>query len=103
MQNVLMEYLTDRLIGIAYQEIEQEKLLHLHRHALIKAQANEYVRQSQVRLILHPLAERLQAMLGKEEAIRKIDAHPRRPAQQNRHCQGLWRRQPAQFAADIGC
>ena len=60
-----MEYLTDRLIEIAYQEIQQEKLLHLHRHALIKAQAKEYVRQSQVRLILHPLAERLQAMWAK--------------------------------------
>jgi hypothetical protein len=72
LQNVLMEYLTDRLIGIAYQEIEQEKLLHLHRHALIKAQSSEYVRQSQVRLILHPLVERLQEMMGKEEVIRKL-------------------------------
>ncbi|MCC6458420.1 MAG: hypothetical protein IT328_25950, partial [Caldilineaceae bacterium] len=72
LQNVLMEYLTDRLIGIAYQEFEQETLLHLHRHALMKAQSSEYVRQSQVRLILHPLAERLQEVMGKEEAIRKL-------------------------------
>ncbi|NIV27926.1 MAG: hypothetical protein GWN58_00005, partial [Anaerolineae bacterium] len=33
----------------------------LNRHALLKAQAKEYVRQSQVRLILQPIAERLVA------------------------------------------
>ena len=38
----------------------------LNRFALLKAQAKEYVRQSQARLILQPVAERLLARLGKE-------------------------------------
>jgi hypothetical protein len=36
----------------------------LNRFALLKAQAKQYVRQSQARLILQPLAERLQQRLG---------------------------------------
>lgn len=37
---------------------------HLNRFALIKAQAQEYIRESQVRLLLQPVAERLTHTLG---------------------------------------
>lgn len=66
LQNVVMEYLTVRLIDRIYDEIMGETWSFLQSHALIKAQAQDYVRESQLRLILNPLVERLLAALGQE-------------------------------------
>jgi WD40 repeat protein len=83
LQNVVIEYLTDYLIERVCQEIETglseqpspqgtqseggaEASL-LNRYALMKAGAKEYVRQSQVRLILHPVSKRLVSRLGQRE------------------------------------
>jgi WD40 repeat protein len=90
LQNVLIEYMTERLIEGVCDELlsedketrragDKENLTHqvsrspallptrslLNRFALLKAQAREYVRQSQVRLMLQPIAEQLVAKLGK--------------------------------------
>ncbi|MCU0527472.1 MAG: hypothetical protein MUF72_21925 [Elainella sp. Prado103] len=65
LQPAVMEYVTERLL----QQIEQE-ILHDHplapsfpatlmAYALIQAQAEDYVRETQVRLIVNPLADRL--------------------------------------------
>ena len=72
LQNVVMEYLIERLVEAVCQEIQQEVLMRLHRHALIKANAKEYVRQSQLLLILQPIADRLLATIDKGELLRKI-------------------------------
>ncbi len=64
LQNVIIEYLTDYLVEQISQEIEQGQLSLLHSHALLHTQAKTYVRQSQRRLILQPIAERLEAQLG---------------------------------------
>jgi WD40 repeat protein len=64
LQNVIMEYTTDRLIDQVYHEIISGDISIFQSHALIKAQAKEYVRASQSRLILKPVAERLLAALG---------------------------------------
>jgi WD40 repeat protein len=64
LQNVIMEYTTDRLIDQVYSEIISGAISVFQSHALIKAQAKEYVRASQSRLILKPVAERLLAALG---------------------------------------
>jgi hypothetical protein len=64
LQNVVTEYTTEHLIAQVCQEIETEALDLFISHALMKAQAKEYIRQSQLRLILQPLAERLVARLG---------------------------------------
>ncbi len=87
LQNVIMEYTTDRLIDQVYSEIISGDISVLQSHALIKAQAKEYVRASQNRLILKPVAERLLAALGQAglearlkailEALRQ--AGPRQP------------------------
>ncbi|HXV43309.1 MAG TPA: NB-ARC domain-containing protein, partial [Anaerolineae bacterium] len=87
LQNVIMEYTTDRLIDQVYSEIISGDISVLLSHALIKAQAKEYVRASQSRLILKPVAERLLAALGQAglearlkailEALRQ--AEPRQP------------------------
>ncbi len=47
---------------------------HLNRFALVKAQAKEYVRESQVRLLLQPLAEQLMEDLGKAEIEKRCKA-----------------------------
>jgi WD40 repeat protein/DNA-binding SARP family transcriptional activator len=65
LQNVLTEYLTDYLIGQVCRELEGAAPAFLHSHALILAHAKEYVRQSQERVILQPVAERLLAAGGR--------------------------------------
>lgn len=70
LQHVVTEYLTDRLIDemcavLIDSDLDAISHSFLNRYALIKAQSKEYVRQSQVRLILDPVAKRVLAALGK--------------------------------------
>lgn len=58
-QPVVMEYVTERLIDRVCQEIITEKINILNSHALIKAQAKDYIRESQISLILQQVADRL--------------------------------------------
>ena len=74
LQNVVMEFLTDYLVDSVCQEIQSYQLDlrqkeastsdHFNNYALLKAQAKEYVRASQRRLILTPVADRLAGSLG---------------------------------------
>ncbi|KAB8333912.1 NACHT domain-containing protein [Scytonema tolypothrichoides VB-61278] len=59
LQNVVMEYMTDRLIEQVSEEIRKGKFELFNSHALIKATAKDYVREAQIRLILKPVADRL--------------------------------------------
>jgi WD40 repeat protein len=59
-QPVVMEYMTERLIEQVCKEIIAEELSLLMSHALLKADAKDYLRESQVRLILEPIANNLQ-------------------------------------------
>jgi WD40 repeat protein len=77
-QPVVMEYITERLIEQVCREIQDVKLespnprtnLQLFRsHALIKAQAKDYVRETQIRLILQPVIDKLIASLGDSKTI----------------------------------
>ena len=61
---MILEYITDRLVDQVCREISSGAIALLQSHALIKAQAKEYVRASQSRLILKPVAERLLAAMG---------------------------------------
>lgn len=72
--NVLMEYLVDRLVYDACEEIATESLRHLHTHALVQAQAKEYVRQSQVRSMMLPIANYLETRFGREGVSKKLRA-----------------------------
>ncbi len=56
---VVMEYMTEKLIEQVFQEITTESIGLLMSHALLKAQAKDYIRANQVRFILEPLATRL--------------------------------------------
>ncbi|OYD89654.1 hypothetical protein CDG76_34275 [Nostoc sp. 'Peltigera membranacea cyanobiont' 210A] len=58
LQPVLIEYLSARLVKCVYKEInEEETILLLNRHALIKASTKDYVREAQIRFIIKPIVE----------------------------------------------
>lgn len=65
LQNVVTEYVTERLLAKIAQEVVNEQPDWLNRYALLKAQTTEYVRQSQERLLVQPLAKQLTARLGR--------------------------------------
>jgi hypothetical protein len=58
-QPVIMEYVTERFIQTIEQEITMGNLNLFRTHALIEAQTQDYLRDAQIQLILHPLTERL--------------------------------------------
>jgi WD40 repeat protein/DNA-binding SARP family transcriptional activator len=72
LQNVVLEYVTERLIEELCGEIEEGRLYRFHTHALLKTRAKEYVRRSQERMILGAITTRLIARLGQERWVTKI-------------------------------
>ncbi|HEY4034600.1 MAG TPA: TIR domain-containing protein [Ktedonobacteraceae bacterium] len=74
LQNVVMEYATDRFVDGIVEEIRSEKIVLFDRHALIKAEAKDYIRESQVRLILTPVVQRLLTSLGMESIELKFQS-----------------------------
>lgn len=101
LQPVVMEYISDQLIEQVCAELkqasgsenpsqvnsnwlnqptQQSELRLFKTHALIKAQAKDYVRETQIRLILKPIADRLLAsssLSNLEDSFRKIIAQLR--------------------------
>ncbi|HET9220883.1 MAG TPA: hypothetical protein VFO07_00180, partial [Roseiflexaceae bacterium] len=78
--NVILEYLTERLVDEACGAIEGAHVERFNRHALLKAQAKEYVRQTQARLILQPVVEQLAGRVGRagvEAQLRRLLANLR--------------------------
>ncbi|HEY9597816.1 MAG TPA: NB-ARC domain-containing protein, partial [Cyanophyceae cyanobacterium] len=69
LQPAVMEYLTNRFIEQLCGEIVTARFTLFRNHALIKAQAKDYIRDAQTRLILQQLIERLQAIYGTTEEI----------------------------------
>jgi hypothetical protein len=82
LQNVVMEYATDRLVGQVCCELETGDLDCFIRYPLVIDRATERARQSQTRLLLRPLADRLVARLGRLELEarlgRLLEAQPAR-------------------------
>ena len=72
LQNVVMEYVTDRLVTAISSEIESGQFDWLHRFALVKAQSEEYVQESQRRLLLQPIAQWLVDRWGRTAAIDRL-------------------------------
>jgi WD40 repeat protein len=70
LQPVVMEYVTEQLLGRICEEIETQELNLLTSHALIEAQAKDYIQESQIRVILAPLTQRL---LGKWRSKKEVE------------------------------
>ncbi|MEM7757436.1 MAG: hypothetical protein AAF298_04810 [Cyanobacteria bacterium P01_A01_bin.40] len=72
-QPVVMEYVTARLLKEFARELLQQSsaLDFFCTYPLIKATAKDYVRESQIRLILKPIASQLDANLGSAKAIKQ--------------------------------
>ncbi|MFL5663824.1 MAG: NB-ARC domain-containing protein, partial [Ktedonobacteraceae bacterium] len=72
LQPVIMEYVTGQFVEQLYQEIETEHIELFGSHALLKAQSNDFIRESQIHFILAPLAERLLSAYGNSESATKL-------------------------------
>ncbi|HEY9600953.1 MAG TPA: NB-ARC domain-containing protein [Allocoleopsis sp.] len=59
LQPTVMEYAMERFVDLLYEEITTEEPRLLLSHALMKAMAKDYVRESQICLILEPILSRL--------------------------------------------
>ncbi|MBD1835153.1 NACHT domain-containing protein [Cyanobacteria bacterium FACHB-472] len=70
-QPVVMEYIISVLIERICEEIASHKVFLFSRHALVKAQAKDYVRETQTRLILKPAIDRASTLLGCPENLEK--------------------------------
>lgn len=71
-QPVVMEYVIEQLIEQVCQEVEQAKINCLRTHALLKAQAKDYVRDAQMRLIVQPILAKLLEMQGGSENLKHL-------------------------------
>jgi WD40 repeat protein len=56
LENVIMEYVIDRLIRTVDLELQTGELLFFNHYALLKATAKDHVREAQIRFILKPIS-----------------------------------------------
>ncbi len=68
-QPVVMEYVIERLIEQFCVELCQEEIGLLNSHALMKAEARRYIRDSQIQFILVPIAQQLRDRLYSQTAV----------------------------------
>lgn len=69
-QPVVMEYVTERLIDQVCKELIKGDFTSIDHYALSKAQTKEYLRHTQLRLIIHPILAQLQRDLGNQDAVK---------------------------------
>jgi hypothetical protein len=69
LQSVVLDYATAQLIAEASGEIREGRLSRLIEHGLELAQAHEYVRQAQERLIVEPVLEHLRSAYRQQETM----------------------------------
>ncbi|MBD2486286.1 NB-ARC domain-containing protein [Aulosira sp. FACHB-615] len=69
LQPVVMEYVTQVLIEQVCEEIVTDHIQLLRCHALIKASAKDYIRETQIRLILKPVIDALLTALRSKKRI----------------------------------
>ncbi|MEG3845744.1 MULTISPECIES: NB-ARC domain-containing protein [unclassified Microcoleus] len=68
-QPVVMEYAIGELIDRISAEIAEQKLTLFKSHALVKATAKDYIRETQIRLILEPAIDKLLVILGSASSL----------------------------------
>jgi WD40 repeat protein/DNA-binding SARP family transcriptional activator len=72
LQNVVTEYLIDLLLNRFTQEVTCAELDLFHHYGLVNAQAKEYIRATQTRLLLQPLLHHLVMRWGKSATPTKL-------------------------------
>ncbi len=70
-QPVVMESVTEALIENIFEEILAEQPKIFLTHALIKAQSKDYIRDSQIRIILKPLCDRLRTEFNAPQQLER--------------------------------
>ena len=76
LQNVIMEFITDKFVEQVNIELQTQQFDLFHTHALIKATAKEFVRETQVRLILHPVADTINNLEQQvDDSLKTIRRH----------------------------
>ncbi|MBD2775518.1 NB-ARC domain-containing protein [Iningainema tapete] len=82
LQSVVMEYVTNRLVEQVCEEIATQNIELFRSHALMKATAKDYIKETQVRLILQPVLDELliafKSKRGIEERLNQILAKLRK-------------------------
>jgi WD40 repeat protein len=71
-QPVVMEYMTDKLLQTVRSEIGRQQPEAFLAYALMKAQSKDYLRDSQIRLIVQPLLAVLISDLGGQEIVVRV-------------------------------
>ncbi|AFY95100.1 WD40 repeat domain-containing protein [Chamaesiphon minutus] len=69
LQPMVMEYVTSKFVERICTEIEREQPLLLDTHPIAQANAKEYLRQAQLRLIVKPTLDRLRTNIGNPQHI----------------------------------
>lgn len=72
LQPVLIEYMTEQFIKQILSEVEHGNINLLNTYALLKALTKDYVRESQIRLILLPIIQSLLTTYGKAACEQKL-------------------------------
>ncbi len=70
-QPVVMEYMTDRLIDMAYNAAIDRNPEFLMSYALVQHRAEDYIRETQIRQVLQPITDRLLAYYGSVETLQR--------------------------------
>ncbi|MEZ4866879.1 MAG: BTAD domain-containing putative transcriptional regulator [Caldilineaceae bacterium] len=73
LQNVVTEYLTDRLLNRFCQELVGVELDLFYQYGLVNAQAKEHIRAAQQRLLLQPLLQCLLIHWGQSNVGKQLD------------------------------
>jgi WD40 repeat protein len=69
-QPVVMEYMTERIIEQSVQEFMTKEIALLDSHSLLQSTAKDYIRESQIRLIIEPILARLKSHLKSLKLIK---------------------------------
>jgi WD40 repeat protein/transcriptional regulator with XRE-family HTH domain len=71
LQSVVLEFVTSKLVTTVSEEIKQGEMERILQHGLSQAQAKEYIRQTQERLLLVPLLALVQKKFREQTGVEK--------------------------------
>lgn len=69
LQPIVMEYVSEHLVEQMCQEIIHKRLALFMTHAIMKARSKDYIRDSQVRMLMQPIRERLLTHFEYEQSL----------------------------------